>query len=42
MVTLQWVPVREVITQFVEMSQVRGTAPALRAFRQWVREHRCS
>jgi len=29
----------QAIAQCVEMSHVRGTAPALRAFRQWVREH---
>jgi len=37
--TFPQVPVSEAIAQFVEMSHVRGTAPALRAFRQWVREH---
>jgi hypothetical protein len=26
------------ITKFVEMSRTEGTSPALRAFRQWVRE----
>lgn len=31
------IPVVEGITQFVEMSQSRGTAAALRAFRHWVR-----
>lgn len=33
------IPVVEGVTQFVEMSRIAGTAPALRAFRQWVREH---
>ncbi|MBV8887398.1 MAG: Uma2 family endonuclease [Chroococcidiopsidaceae cyanobacterium CP_BM_RX_35] len=31
-------PVIEGISQFLEMSQTVGTRPALRAFRQWVRE----
>jgi hypothetical protein len=33
------IPVVEGVTQFVEMSRTAGTAPALRAFRQWVQEH---
>ena len=37
--TFPQVSVSEAIAQCVEMSHVRGTAPALRAFRQWVREH---
>jgi hypothetical protein len=28
------------ITEFVEMSRTAGTSPALRAFRQWVREQK--
>jgi hypothetical protein len=32
-------PVVEGMTQFVEMSRTAATAPALRAFRQWVQEH---
>lgn len=32
------IPVVEGVTQFVEMSRIAGTAPALRAFRQWVRD----
>ncbi|MEB3337718.1 MAG: Uma2 family endonuclease [Leptolyngbyaceae bacterium] len=31
-------PVLEGIAQFLEMSRVAGTAPALRGFRRWVRE----
>lgn len=31
-------PVIEGISQFLEMSRTAGTRPALRAFRQWVRE----
>ncbi|CAD5934707.1 hypothetical protein NO976_01758 [Planktothrix agardhii] len=31
-------PVIEVISQFVEMSWIKGTSVALRAFRKWVRE----
>ena len=37
--TFPHIPVIEGVTQFVEMSRTAGTAPALRAFRQWVREH---
>ena len=37
--TFPHIPVVEGVTQFVEMSRTAGTAPALRAFRQWVREH---
>ena len=33
------IPVVEGVTEFVEMSRTAGTALALRAFRQWVREH---
>lgn len=38
--TFPQLPVLEGITQFVELSRTTGTAPALRAFRLWVREHR--
>ncbi|ACK73117.1 protein of unknown function DUF820 [Gloeothece citriformis PCC 7424] len=31
-------PIRESISQFLEMSKTRGTTQTLRAFRQWVRE----
>ena len=31
-------PVIEGISQFVEISRTKGTSPALRAFRKWVRE----
>jgi Uma2 family endonuclease len=37
--TFPHMPIVEGVTQFVEMSRTAGTAPALRAFRQWVREH---
>jgi Uma2 family endonuclease len=37
--TFPHIPIVEGVTQFVEMSRTAGTAPALRAFRQWVREH---
>jgi hypothetical protein len=37
--TFPQLPVIAGITQFLEMGRERGTAPALRAFRQWVREH---
>ena len=37
--TFLQLPVIEGIEQFVEMSRMSGTAPALRAFRQWVRAH---
>jgi Uma2 family endonuclease len=37
--TFPQLPVIEGIVQFVEMSRIRGTAPALRAFRHWIREH---
>ena len=37
--TCPHIPVIAGMTQFVEMSRTAGTAPALRAFRQWVREH---
>ena len=37
--TFPHTPVVEGMAQFVEMSRTAGTAPALRAFRQWVREH---
>jgi Uma2 family endonuclease len=37
--TFPHIPVVEGVTQFVEMSRTAGTAPALRAFRQWVQEH---
>jgi hypothetical protein len=37
--TFPHIPVVEGMTQFVEMRRTVGTAPALRALRQWVREH---
>ena len=37
--TFPHIPVVEGVMQFVEMSRTAGTALALRAFRQWVREH---
>jgi Uma2 family endonuclease len=37
--TFPHVPVLEGVTQFLNMSRTTGTAPALRAFRQWIREH---
>ncbi len=37
--TFPHIPVVEGMTQCIEMSRTAGTAPALRAFRQWVREH---
>ena len=37
--TFPHIPVVEDVTQCVEMSRTAGTTPALRAFRQWVREH---
>ena len=37
--TFPHIPLVEGVTQFVEMSRTAGTAPALRALRQWVRGH---
>jgi Uma2 family endonuclease len=37
--TFPHIPVVEGVTQFVEMSRTAGTAPALRVFRQWVRQY---
>jgi Uma2 family endonuclease len=37
--TFPQLPVIEGIMQFVEMSRIRGTTSALRAFRHWVRGH---
>jgi Uma2 family endonuclease len=37
--TFPHVPVLQGMTQFLNMSRTTGTAPALRAFRQWIREH---
>lgn len=37
--TFPHVPVLEGMTQFLDMSRTTGTAPALRAFRKWIREH---
>ncbi|MBW4580139.1 MAG: Uma2 family endonuclease [Tildeniella nuda ZEHNDER 1965/U140] len=36
--TFPTIPIVEGITQFVEMSATAGTSPALRAFRQWVKQ----
>ena len=38
--TFPGLPIAEGIAQFVAMSSTAGTSPALRAFRQWVREQR--
>ena len=37
--TFPHIPVVAGMTRFVEMSRTAGTAPALRAFRQWVRQY---
>lgn len=39
--TFPKIPILEGIMRFVEMSRTTGTTPALRAFRQWVQEHKC-
>ena len=38
--TFPHMPVLQGMMQFLEMSRSAGTTPALRAFRQWVRDHK--